>query len=199
MSRTVRFGLSASGLLLLAAAGAYRAFDSGQKAAPPAASPVFPMPEVASPRPAGAAAFVPEGVIAKAPASQTDQNSHSSTRLPMSYTPSQFQALSAKILRELPTSAAMRDLTEEEAHGYPEPLAKAGPLLGKIAQAVQSQPELKELATDFYVSCTQDRDILEPARALCYSHILTDPKAPRAEDLPPEVVRLAKLIPAEGP
>lgn len=115
---------------------------------------------------------------------------------PTNYTLEQFQELTSKTFRDLPTSAQMRDLTEEQAHGYPEPLAKAGPALGRIAQAVHDQPALAGAASEFYIRCAQDADVLAPVRALCYSQVLKDPKAPPAQSLPPEVVRLAHLIPA---
>jgi hypothetical protein len=112
-------------------------------------------------------------------------------------TPEQFGELTERTLRELPTSADLKNLTEEEAHDYPEPLARAGVPLGRIAQAVHDQPSLRPQATRFYADCARSDTVVVPVRALCYAHILGDPQAPAPESLPSEVVRLAKLIPAE--
>lgn len=110
----------------------------------------------------------------------------------------QFAALTERTLHELPTALDLRNLSEEEAHDYPEPLARAGVPLGRIAQAVHDQPSLKPQATRFYSDCAKSETIVVPIRALCYSHVLGDPQAPSPESLPSEVVRLARLIPAES-
>lgn len=113
------------------------------------------------------------------------------------WTAEQFGALTEQTLRELPTANDLKNLSTEEAHDYPEPLARAGAPLGRIAQAVNDQPSLKPQATRFYSDCARSEAIVVPVRALCYSHVMEDPQAPPAESLPAEVIRLAKLIPVE--
>lgn len=105
----------------------------------------------------------------------------------------EFERLIDRTYRELPTLEDLQLLSEEEAHDYPEPVALAGTALGAIAQAVDGNPALKPQATDFYVQCARDGALVTPVRALCYSHVIGDPKAPSEETLPSEVVRLAKL------
>lgn len=105
----------------------------------------------------------------------------------------EFERLLDRTYRELPTLEEIQRLPEEDAHDYPEPVARAGAALGDIAQAVEVEPSLKPQATGFYVQCARDGALVTPVRALCYSHVIGDPKAPSEETLPSEVVRLAKL------
>jgi hypothetical protein len=107
----------------------------------------------------------------------------------------QFVELTERTLRELPTAEDFKNLTEDEAHHYPEPLARAGGPLGRIAQAVHDQPSLRPQAERFYSECARAEALVVPVRALCYSHVIGSPQAPPAESLPAEVVRLAKLVP----
>lgn len=112
-------------------------------------------------------------------------------------TPEEFTSLTEQTLGDLPTTNDLHGMSEEEAHDYPEALARAGGPLGQIAQAVHDQPALRSQATKFYADCASAESVVIPVRALCYSHVLGDAHAPTPESLPPEVVRLAKLIPAE--
>lgn len=116
--------------------------------------------------------------------------------------PQDFEALLARALRDLPTRAALRDLTEEEAHQPLAALDLAGEVLGEVAERIRAHPELAPRAARFYDECARAESYLTAVRALCLGTADQLParfpearlSAPDRRGIPEDVVRLAREL-----
>jgi hypothetical protein len=149
---------------------------------------------------------VPRETLGASPKAKLEQPVSSPLTPPPAQTPKaptegmsteQFAELCHQILKDLPTAANIRGLTDEEVHDTPEPIAVAGTQLGRIAQAVHDNPSLARAANDFYGRCAHQNEVLTPVRALCYSHVMNLKTDVSSDEVPEEVVRLARLIPRD--
>lgn len=81
-----------------------------------------------------------------------------------------FAVLTDKVLRELPKVGDLQGLSEEETHGAPGAVRRAGASLGEIAEALDANPELAPQALEFYRGCATQSEGLKSVRALCLSN-----------------------------
>lgn len=102
---------------------------------------------------------------------------------------------------QIPRVADLRKMSAEEAHQTPQVLLKAGKALGKIAEAVAANPQLKDQAMGFYRECTKNDDYPTSVRSLCYSDFrnLAGSQADEllpADQVAPNVIKLSKTLSA---
>lgn len=80
---------------------------------------------------------------------------------------SQFRDQADQLLRDLPRKAQLRQLKAEEVHGPPAPIRQAAAEMGKIADLIAKNPDVKPEALDFYQRCSLTVDLATSIRALC--------------------------------
>ncbi len=83
---------------------------------------------------------------------------------------SQFRELAKEVMKALPLKEALQNLSDKEVHNTPKVLLQAGKELGRVAEALQANPELKKEGSKFYGACATAGGILSDVRALCLFH-----------------------------
>ena len=76
-------------------------------------------------------------------------------------------------MEDLPTNTVIQDLPAEETHHTPEPIIKAGKLIGSILQKAESMPERRQQTLRFCVSCAENEELVDSVRALCWNSLMT--------------------------
>jgi len=114
---------------------------------------------------------------------------------------SDFKTLSQKTMAMLPTTAIVKERPEDDFHHAPPELIQSSQWLGKVADAIQSNPELLEEGLRFYDDCARNSEFFVATRAVCLSnlkdlHARSGSRYPyNPSDYPEEVVRVANKLP----
>lgn len=104
------------------------------------------------------------------PVSPAGSGAPAASTLPETTELADFRAELRTALRELPRQTDFARLGEEEAHHHPAPLARAGRVLGEIAERVAEDPRRLPAALEFYRACAEDGSLPDPVRALCLAN-----------------------------
>ena len=86
--------------------------------------------------------------------------------------PAKPDLIFTETLRELPTKNQLQNLSAEEAHHTPRIVIEAGTKLGQVAEWLETHPETRKEARDFYARCAAQSGGIDSIRALCYYHFV---------------------------
>lgn len=78
----------------------------------------------------------------------------------------------SQTMKALPTLADLNDLSSEEVHHTPAVIKEGGLLIGKLHEAAEKEPELREPTLKFFKSCAENEELLPAIRALCWKRTL---------------------------
>jgi hypothetical protein len=107
----------------------------------------------------------------------------------------EFNELSEKVLRELPTISELSKLSNEEVHQTPRRILEAGLEIGKVVEMLEANPELTPQATQFYEKCSYNSNYPTSVRALCFSHLRTlDPSQANDSRIPAHIREISEKI-----
>lgn len=78
-----------------------------------------------------------------------------------------FNALTKEAWNTIPTKAQLQKLTSEQAHYTPKELLAAGDQIGRVAEALRTDPGLAEEGMRFFGACATEASFANSVRALC--------------------------------
>jgi hypothetical protein len=117
--------------------------------------------------PAGAAAA--NETVAGAPGSAGSASGDAATSKAAPLSPVEFHALVDEVEKSIPSQSELRKLTPEQAHMTPKTLQSAGIQLGRVAEALENNPNLAADGLYFYEKCVLTDTNPTSVRALCLS------------------------------
>lgn len=75
-------------------------------------------------------------------------------------------------LDSLPTLDDMKDLSADEVHHTPEVVLESAREIGKMIDAAEKNPELREKTVKFLLECAESADVVASIRAVCWKNTM---------------------------